>query len=59
MTFLVLVAIIWVVLCDRMMGADPSFEFTEAYKWLEFSMGEFLKPPFNMRSETARNKAID
>jgi protein-glucosylgalactosylhydroxylysine glucosidase len=30
----------------------------EAYKWLEFSMGGFLKPPFNMRSETARNNAI-
>jgi protein-glucosylgalactosylhydroxylysine glucosidase len=30
----------------------------ESYKWLEFSMGGFLKPPFNMRSETARNNAI-
>ncbi len=31
---------------------------SESYKWLEFSMGGFLKPPFNMRSETARNNAI-
>jgi Glycosyl hydrolase family 65 central catalytic domain len=30
----------------------------ESYIWLKFSMGGFLKPPFNMRSETARNNAI-
>ncbi len=30
----------------------------ESYKWLKFSMGGFLKPPFNVRSETARNNAI-
>ena len=29
-----------------------------AYKWMKFSMGGFLKPPFNMRSETAKNNAI-
>jgi hypothetical protein len=30
----------------------------ESYKWLEFSMGGFLKPPFDVRSETAKNNAI-
>jgi hypothetical protein len=30
----------------------------QSYKWLEFSMGDFLKPPFNVRSETARNNAL-
>jgi len=30
----------------------------ESYKWLKFSMGGFLKPPFNVRSETARNNAV-
>jgi Glycosyl hydrolase family 65 central catalytic domain/Glycosyl hydrolase family 65, N-terminal domain len=30
----------------------------QSYKWLKFSMGGFLKPPFNVRSETARNNAL-
>ncbi|MGO8787339.1 MAG: glycoside hydrolase family 65 protein [Terriglobia bacterium] len=30
----------------------------QSYKWLEFSMGGFLKPPFDVRSETAKNNAI-
>lgn len=30
----------------------------KCYKWLQFSMGGFLKPPFNVRSETARNNAV-
>jgi hypothetical protein len=29
-----------------------------ADKWLNFSTGGFLKPPFNVRSETAKNNAI-
>ena len=30
----------------------------ESYKWLKFSNGGFLKPPFNVRSETARNNHL-
>jgi trehalose/maltose hydrolase-like predicted phosphorylase len=30
----------------------------ESYKWLNFSNGGFLKPPFNVRSETARNNHL-
>jgi trehalose/maltose hydrolase-like predicted phosphorylase len=30
----------------------------QSYQWLKFSMGGFLKPPFNMRSETAQNNCI-
>jgi predicted alpha-1,2-mannosidase len=33
---------------------DPA----QSYKWLKFSMGGFLKPPFNVRSETAKNNNI-
>ncbi|MGO8735408.1 MAG: glycoside hydrolase family 65 protein [Terriglobia bacterium] len=43
-----------------MLGIEASElgDEAESYKWLKFSMGGFLKPPFNMRSETARNNAI-
>jgi trehalose/maltose hydrolase-like predicted phosphorylase len=43
-----------------MLGIEASElgDGAESYKWLKFSMGGFLKPPFNMRSETARNNAI-
>lgn len=33
-------------------------EAAEAYKWLKLSVGPFLKPPFNVRSETPRNNHL-
>ncbi len=30
----------------------------QSYQWLEFSMEGFLKPPFNVRSETAKNNSL-
>jgi hypothetical protein len=43
-----------------MLSIDASTvgDAAESYKWLKFSNGTFLKPPFNVRSETQGNNHL-